>query len=143
MHAQSTVRATESKLFRNSAPAAGITKMLLLDDDPEYGAIARQAAKANGIDLEVAGNAWDAQDDLESYSAIIVDLHLEEDSGLDCARFIESETRNVPVILISGKRLWEANPGRWPACIRRFVSKSSGLKAILTAALLATRSNAH
>jgi CheY-like chemotaxis protein len=111
-------------------------RLVLIDDDPVYGAVIERWARLEGVDLDV----FHSLDDLgfvgllAQYDVAIVDYDLGEMNGKDVADYMTTLFGNKPMIMISGvdrsQELMDC-----PSCVKAFMKKSAGYEKILNMAL--------
>lgn len=109
-------------------------RVLLIDDDPNFGKIMTRAAAVSGIKLQFC-KSLDEFAKLQSreYDVIVLDYDLGAVTGCELARYLESmDPREIPVVLVSQTKMRGSN--KWPGSIREFVHKGLGPFAILDAA---------
>jgi DNA-binding response OmpR family regulator len=94
--------------FTNKAQA-GMTKILIIDDDPDVRTVMNILMKKNGYEVETASRREEALEKLEEFhpSVVLLDVLLSGTDGRDLCREIKATPRfkNVPVIMFS------AHPG--------------------------------
>ena len=110
-----------------------LPRILVLDDDPIFGRIMRQAATKKGSAVSYCKSvdelsklpSWD-------YDVIVMDYDLGPVTGFELTDYLEKFTSvEVPVILVSQTKLRGSQ--KWPETIREFVHKGLGPFAILDA----------
>lgn len=111
-------------------------KIVLIDDDPIYGAVIGRWAEIEGVKLDV----FNSLDDLgfvgllSQYDVDIVDYDLGEINGKDVADYMTTLFGNKPMVMISGidrsKEMMNC-----PSCVKAFMRKSAGYEKILNTAL--------
>jgi CheY-like chemotaxis protein len=111
-------------------------RLVLIDDDPVYGAVIGRWARLEGVDLDV----FHSLDDLgfvgllAQYDVAIVDYDLGEMNGKDVADYMTTLFGNKPMIMISdADRSQEMMD--CPSCVKAFMKKSAGYEKILNMAL--------
>lgn len=111
-------------------------QIVLIDDDPTYGAVIGRWAEIEGVKMDV----FHSLDDLgfvgllSPYDVAIVDYDLGEINGKDVAEYMESLFRNKPMVIISSiDRSRELTS--CPSCVKAFMKKSAGYERILNTAL--------
>lgn len=111
-------------------------RIVLIDDDPVYGAVIGRWAKLEGVELDV----FHSLDDLgfvgllAQYDVAIVDYDLGQINGKDVADYMTTLFGNKPMIMISGvDRSQEMM--QCPSCVKAFMKKSAGYEKILNTAL--------
>jgi DNA-binding response OmpR family regulator len=94
--------------FTNKAHA-GMTKILIIDDDPDVRTVMNILMKKNGYEVETASRREEALEKLEEFhpSVVLLDVLLSGADGRELCREIKATPRfkNVPVIMFS------AHPG--------------------------------
>ncbi len=111
-------------------------RIVLIDDDPVYGAVIGRWAQLEGVELDV----FHSLDDLgfvgllSKYDVAIVDYDLGEINGKDVADYMTTLFGNKPMIMISGvdrsKEMMNC-----PSCVKAFMKKSAGYEKILNTAV--------
>lgn len=111
-------------------------RIVLIDDDPVYGAVIGRWAQIEGVELDV----FHSLDDLgfvgllSQYDVAIVDYDLGQINGKDVADYMTTLFGNKPMIMISGvdrsQELLDC-----PSCVKAFMKKSAGYEKILNTAL--------
>lgn len=111
-------------------------KIVLIDDDPVYGAVIRRWAELEKVNLDV----YNSLDDLgfvgllSQYDVVIVDYDLGELNGKDVADYMSTLFKNKPMVMISlVDRSMEMM--HCPSCVKAFMKKSAGYEKILNTAL--------
>ena len=111
-------------------------KIVLIDDDPVYGAVIRRWAELEKVNLDV----YSSLDDLgfvgllSQYDVVIVDYDLGELNGKDVADYMSTLFKNKPMVMISlVDRSMEMM--HCPSCVKAFMKKSAGYEKILNTAL--------
>lgn len=108
-------------------------RILLVDDDPTFGLIMKQAAAKKSVEITFcksldefsALKSWD-------FDVVIMDYDLGDVTGFELTSYMEQfTTEEVPVILVSQTK--QRNSKHWPNAIREFVHKDLGAFAILDA----------
>ena len=112
-------------------------KMLLVDDDPVFCRIMKEAAASEGYELDAFDSLLSLGylGHLRNYDAIILDYYLEHLSGIEIAEYLDQFVVDIPAIMISCRTIGEEEIAKVPSCIRSFVSKNKGYSAILHAAI--------
>ena len=117
-----------------------MTKILLIEDNHDLGALFQAKARARGLALEVFESLGDlgSVGRLGSFDVAVLDFCLGSVNGIEISEYVTRFFKDVPVILISAHHIDELpQQHKWPASIRRFVSKDQGVDRILDAALAA------
>jgi DNA-binding response OmpR family regulator len=84
--------------------AEGVTRILVVDDDPEVGFVLRTCLEGQGFAVEIASSAARVRDAMESpaFDLVLLDLGLPDGDGL--ALITELRQRwTGPVIIVSGR----------------------------------------
>ncbi len=138
--------AAGSSRQQKSSPGSGVgssveqkrdrARIVLIDDDPIYGAVIRRWAELEKVDLDV----FNSLDDLgfvgllSQYDVAIVDYDLGELNGKDVADYMSTLFGNKPMVMISViDRSTEIM--NCPSCVKAFMKKSAGYEKILNTAL--------
>ncbi len=111
-------------------------RIVLIDDDPVYGAVIGRWAQLEGVELDV----FHSLDDLgfvgllSKYDVAIVAYDLGDINGKDVADYMTTLFGNKPMIMISGvdrsKEMMNC-----PSCVKAFMKKSAGYEKILNTAV--------
>jgi len=111
-------------------------RIVLIDDDPVYGAVIGRWAELEGVEMDV----FNSLDDLgfvgllSKYDVAIVDYDLGEINGKDVADYMTTLFGNKPMVMISvvdrSKEMMSC-----PSCVKAFMKKSAGYEKILQTAL--------
>lgn len=87
----------------------GVTRLLVVDDDPELLNLFSQILRKEGYDLATAGNGKEAlrfiRDCPDRTHLLISDVEMPGMSGIELARRMAAEKPDVPVLLTSGSPL--------------------------------------
>ena len=107
-------------------------RILLVDDDPTAAAVLRAALVGEGHQVDVAGSALEAQElaDGLSYSVVILDLGLPDQSGLSMLRDLR-QRQDVPVIILSGVVELDAKLNSLSAGADDYVTKPFHLREVI------------
>lgn len=107
-------------------------RILLVDDDPTAAAVLRAALVGEGHQVDVAGSALEAQElaDGLSYSVVILDLSLPDQSGLSMLRDLR-QRQDVPVIIVSGVVELDAKLNSLSAGADDYVTKPFHLREVI------------
>lgn len=96
-------------------PGRGNPVVLCVDDEPDLLTILRLFLSADGFEVMTALNATQALQLIEEQrpDIIITDHAMPGISGLELCRTLRkrAETREIPIILYSGRDLWDDNSG--------------------------------
>ncbi|MCH9651095.1 MAG: EAL domain-containing response regulator [Deltaproteobacteria bacterium] len=86
-------------------------RLLIVEDDPEIGALIGRIAEKCGFETAISADFETLHgENLASYSVVILDLHLPRVDGVEIIRFLAAEECQAGLILVSGvdKRLIKA-----------------------------------
>jgi DNA-binding NtrC family response regulator len=132
-HMKAVEKAAAGKALHQKSDRA---KIVLIDDDPVYGAVIRRWAELEKVNLDV----YNSLDDLgflgllSKYDVVIVDYDLGELNGKDVADYMATLFNNKPMVMISlVDRSTEIM--NCPSCVKAFMKKSAGYARILDTAL--------
>ena len=115
-----------------------VPHVLLVDDDPVFGALMGRAAAQSRVNLTYCKDEAEVSKCLRwKFDVAIVDYHLGRSNGIDVTKQLEKLPLPVPVILISAGRMLPTPISSWPDSIKGFMEKNLGHLAILEAALAA------
>ena len=119
----------------NEKPTKKRTKLLLIDDDKDFGALMLAIAEAYAIRIKFVTSLNEVNAvELADYDVIIVDYQLEDITGPELATMLQQTIPEVPLMLISGKKAPDLNQESYPSNIKKFVSKNvDGSKLLLSA----------
>jgi len=127
---------TQKNAQINVVPKTGLIKkkgLLLIDDDEFFRALFQAIADS----LDVPAETYASLAELPSFAALreydvaILDYYLESFKGPEIAEYVDVFFKDLPCLVISGGEIHDYDRRTWPACIRRFVPKSSGPYAII------------
>jgi DNA-binding NtrC family response regulator len=78
-------------------------KVLIVDDDPDFGIVAQTLIESEGYASQLTLNAAEAVDvcAADSFDAVLLDLHLGTVSGLDVLRDLRQHRPDLPVIVVT------------------------------------------
>ncbi len=109
------------------------TSVLLVDDDPTFCRIMAAAAAEDGIAIDWIDDPIQLQDMRHPlrYDGVLLDFNMGQVNGLDIADYLASLCGNVPIILVTAKRLQDFQHQHWPKTVSHFISKSNGLRRIV------------
>ena len=125
------------KTWSNGFLFSTAPRVLLIDDDPLFGAILSRLAKAANIVLkhEASPGAVDAHKIRDNYDFIIADYDLQKVTGIQLIQSLESCNQALPTILVSS---YGGVPStKLPPSILLSLHKCEGPQRILYAALCA------
>ncbi len=112
-------------------------RILLIDDDSNFGKILKQEAKSKNISLIICLSLNNPELLAgQKFDCAIVDYDLgDRTTGPELGQNLVKVLGAIPMLLISQKPRTQADGNQWPACIKGFVHKESGHQAIINAAL--------
>ncbi len=78
-------------------------RVLIVDDDPEFGIVARNLIEVEGFSAQLARSGAEALRicDPQSHDVVLLDLMLGDMSGIDVLREIRRRTATLPVIVLT------------------------------------------
>ena len=79
------------------------SRVLIVDDDPEFGAVAKDLIEIEGCAAELAASAREALElaATRRFDVVLLDLMLGEASGLDVLRELRARDVHLPVIVVT------------------------------------------
>lgn len=96
-------------------------EILCVDDDADLLTILRLFLSAKGFDVIPAANATEALQLIEDHrpDVIVTDFAMPGMSGLDLCRTLRdrAETSRIPIILCTGKDLWDVDRSLFDRCV--------------------------
>jgi two-component system response regulator AtoC len=80
-----------------------VPKILIVDDDPEFGAVARELVELENFETRLTTNPDEALEwcEHEQFNAVLLDLMLGKVSGIDVMREIHQRCPDLPVIVVT------------------------------------------
>lgn len=107
-------------------------KMILVDDDPLFGAVMVKQAESMGISLDFYDSLSSLGfiSKLAEYDVIIVDYQMDHINGIEIAAYMPSFFDDKTVILVSSTEVREQLK-EIPSYITDFIHKDKGHKAII------------
>ena len=108
--------------------------IVLVDDDPLFIRLLQKVAEKQSLKLSVFSSPEEAYKILPDmdFDVGLFDYDLGRVTGLQLVNFLQREGRRIPILLVS--HLGEIEKWRWPASIRKSVSKNAGPYSILAIA---------
>jgi DNA-binding NtrC family response regulator len=105
-------------------------KLLLVDDEAHVRKLYEEILSRDGYDVTTVATARDAMNILkrESFSLIVLDIELEESSGLDILKELKKLYPDIPVILNSAYAIYKSDFHTWVA--DAYVVKSSDMEPL-------------
>ena len=91
------------RFFGKSQNMAKQKQILIVDDDPEFGAVVQQLLEVEGYSATLATTAYQASQlcAAREFAVVLLDLNLGHESGLDVLRDVKQLRENLPIILIT------------------------------------------
>jgi len=132
--AEETAVKTKTPNIKPSVKAGvRIPKILLVDDDPIFGAIMRRTAKDVKVDLTFCQSIAELGElrNLD-FDVAVIDYDLGSVTGTELSEYLEKYAGQLPVVLVSNTQ--RANSETWSQLVKDFVHKKMGAKAIFKAA---------
>ncbi len=117
-----------------SPPAAPPGRILLIDDDPLFGAILRRHARRAGTVLVHCSSVRElaALPRIAAFDAILLDYHLGALNGGHVSAFLNLFFGDVPVAMVSSSsEWWFRQQLNYPACIRTYIHKDRPQREII------------
>jgi len=112
-------------------------KIVVVDDDPVFGALLMAKAKSNGFDAKFYLSLMDMGSfaRIKEYDLAIIDFYMDQIRGDEIAEYVDTFFKDVPVIIVSGEDFTDSERAkRWPQTVRAFVPKMDGVDKILSTA---------
>lgn len=112
-------------------------KLVVVDDDPVFGALLMKKAKHEGFDAKFYLSLMDMGSfaRIKEYDLAIIDFYMEQIRGDEIAEYVDTFFRDVPVIIVSGEDFTGSDrKKKWPQTVRAFVPKADGVDKILKTA---------
>ena len=107
----------------------------LIDDDPVFRESFRRQCKKlilRQVDTFEKFEEVRKAKDLTKYACFVVDYDLEDETGIEVAKFLMDKAGRTPVLLVSGtNRPWDESHDDL-VNVKAFVSKWSGLNTVVT-----------
>jgi two-component system KDP operon response regulator KdpE len=109
-----------------------ISKILVVDDEPQARRILRTSLIAQGFEVNDAKSGEDALEKLreEPPHAILLDLKMPGMGGLEACREIRASS-DVPIIVVSGKNSREDRTQAFEAGADQFIAKPFGIEELV------------
>lgn len=107
-----------------------MARLLVIDDEGDIRHLYAAELEDDGHDVATAANSAEAIALLDNwdFDLVILDIQLDQESGLDVLQTITSRQQNVPVILCTAFSSYRDNFSSWLA--EAYVVKSSNLKEL-------------
>lgn len=112
-------------------------KIVVVDDDPVFGALMMAKAKSSGFDAKFYLSLVDMGSfaRIKEYDLAIIDFYMDQIRGDEIAVYVDTFFKDVPVIIVSAEDFTESERAKkWPQTVRAFVPKMDGVDKILTTA---------
>ncbi len=90
--------------------ATGNTKILLVEDDPNFGDVLRSYLEMNDYDVTLATDGlagWDAYRKNNQYNLCILDVMMPKKDGFSLAKDIREKDKSMPIIFLTAKTMKE------------------------------------
>jgi DNA-binding response OmpR family regulator len=86
-------------------------RILVIDDDPLFRAMARAGLEAGGFEVDEAGDGKAGAETFHkgAFDLVIVDMYMPGQDGIDTIFELDAGSRGVPVIAVSGGHPMGAN----------------------------------
>jgi DNA-binding NtrC family response regulator len=107
-----------------------MNKLLLVDDEAHVRMLYEQTLSRDGYDIVTVATAEEALETLRrnNRDLIILDIELEESSGLDILKDLKREFPDIPVILNTAYAVYKSDFHTWVA--DAYVVKSSDMEPL-------------
>lgn len=104
-----------------------MARLLVIDDEGDIRYLYAAELEDDGHEVATAGNSAEALEKIRSqeFDLVVLDIKLDQESGLDLLQEIAREQSNVPVILCSAFSSYKDDFSSWLA--DAYVVKSSNL----------------
>lgn len=115
-------------------------RMILIDQDIQYGKLFKDTMERAGVELETFQSIVDFSEkmienfDSGDLHAIILEYQLQGTDGIEMSQYIQNYLPETPVILISDSLLCD-EISVWPGCIKAFLPKHMGSTELATRAI--------
>jgi len=108
-------------------------RVVLIDDDECFRTLFRIVCEARGVQVATFASLAEMPSfaALREYDVVVLDYYLESFKGSEIAEYVDVFFAHLPVVVISGADISEREQQGWPICVRRFVKKAAGPRAIL------------
>ena len=115
----------------------GERRLLLIDDEPEFGKLVKHVAENLGFEVMVTQHAQDFKDGYESFrpEVIILDIVMPETDGIELMNWLVQQGSNARVICVSGYHPDYAKMAETLGTLRGGMSVTSLVKPIRLAEL--------
>lgn len=112
-------------------------RLVLIDDDPSFGALMSKTADKHAIDLDffesVDGLGFINR--LGEYDVILIDQQMDHISGMELAAYLLAFNREKTVILVSSTDVTQHGEVKLPSFISGFIHKDEGFYQVLKKSL--------
>lgn len=108
-------------------------RLLIMDDDPVFGKLACTEAVMHGFEPQWFASLIEMGTfaKIGNFDVVIFDYYLESMLGDEIAEYVDTFFAQVPVLMISGCTIDPGRRSRWPHAVHGFMSKDSGIPAII------------
>ena len=112
-------------------------RILLLDDDENFGQLMLSLAQSKGIHLVYfpSLSSMGSFARLGEFHLILLDLYLDKMQGTEIAQYVDTFWQNTPAVLISAERQENIHCSDFPRCIKGFICKDIGAIDLLDQAI--------
>jgi len=110
-----------------------MAKILLVDDDTEFGIALSKILKAEGHEVSVALNTEDGLKELrgQGYDMVFADLSMPGDNGLVLLEKAKNEFPDLPVVMVTAFGDWDIYAKAIEKGVSKFVNKPVKKEEIL------------
>src|SRR5262249_432678 len=90
-------------LTQNVTPKMKGTRVLIVDDDPQFGFVVKNLLELEGVESELARTREEAFQKLtfSPFDVMLLDLVLGKDSGLEILRELKQSGSSIPIIMMT------------------------------------------
>ncbi len=124
-------------LSHPSVTVSGADKVVIFDDDSNFGTLLTTKARAAGFEPSYFTSLVDMGSfaRIKNYDLAIVDFYMDTIRGDEIAEYVDTFFKDIPVIIVSGEDFSQSEKMKqWPDTVRAFVPKTDGIDRILTTA---------
>lgn len=123
--------------FESTLSTGRADKLVVVDDDPVFGALLMSKAKSAGFDARFFLSLVDMGSfaRIKDYDLAVIDFYMDQIRGDEIAAYVDTFFKDIPVIIVSAEDF--SSPERrkkWPPTVRAFVQKTDGVDKILATA---------
>ena len=108
-------------------------RMLLIDDDPSFGALLQAVSESMGFATEYAPSLMElgAFARIKEFDIAVIDYYLASMRGDEIAGYVDMFFHDIPVVIVSCYAFSKNEMQNWPPCIKRFIPKSAGVSQMV------------